>query len=152
VFSSLPTRPASGGAQSLDLYVDLNGDDDGLDINEHPLSSLGAVDNDWSAGHVGLYRGPAGSSIQRYDNVKTGYDNNADGDIDDAGDDVQVAESLMMENNHLIRQPRMNQNWWLSLIILLGLSLIILKLVAVPNYTNYTPRRVPPPIVAMVGP
>ena len=84
----------SGGAQSLDFYVDLNGDNDYLDANEHPLSSLGEVDDVWSAGHVGLYRGPAGSSIQQYDNVKIGYDNNADGDIDDAGDDIQVSDSF----------------------------------------------------------
>ena len=54
----------SGGAQSLAFYVDLNGDDGCLDANEHPLSSLGEVDDDWSAGQAGLYRGPTGSSFQ----------------------------------------------------------------------------------------
>jgi len=71
----------SGGAQSLDFYVDINGDDDYLDANEHPLSSLGAVDDDRSAGYAGLCRGPGGSSIQQYGNVRIRYDKKADGDF-----------------------------------------------------------------------
>ena len=50
------------------------------------------MDDDWSAGHVGLYRYPGGSAVQQYDDVKIGYDNNGDGDILDAGDDIQVLD------------------------------------------------------------
>jgi YD repeat-containing protein len=33
-------------------------------------------------------------AIQPYDDVKIGYDNNGDGDILDAGDDVQVSDNF----------------------------------------------------------
>jgi RHS repeat-associated protein len=46
-----------------------------------------AVDDVWSAGYVGLYR-TGGSALQQFDDVKVGYDNDADGDIADAGDDM----------------------------------------------------------------
>ena len=48
----------------------------------------------WSAGHVGLYRAAGGSAAQQYDDVKTGYDSNADGDILDAGDDLQASDDF----------------------------------------------------------
>ena len=34
---------------------------------------------------MGLYRAAGGSSIQQYDDVKIGYDNNSDDDLADAG-------------------------------------------------------------------
>ena len=59
----------------------------------------------WSAGYVGLYRGPGGSSAQEFDDVKVFIDNDEDG-ILDAADDVQLSDdfasnvmSLTYDNN-----------------------------------------------------
>ena len=53
-----------------------------------------------------LYRAAGGSAAQQYDDVKIGYDNNADDDILDAGDDIQASDdfgsnvmSLSYDNN-----------------------------------------------------
>ena len=96
----------SGGDQLLNFYVDTNQDSDFLDAGEHVLTDRGEVDDNWSAGYVGLYRAPGGSSAQEFDNLKVGYDNNSDGDIADAGDDIQIEDdfssnvmSLTYDNN-----------------------------------------------------
>ena len=39
-------------------------------------------------------RAAGGSSIQQYNDVRIGYDNNGDGDILDAGDDIQVSDNF----------------------------------------------------------
>ena len=52
------------------------------------------MDDDWSAGYVGLYKAAGGSATQLYDDVKIGYDSNADADILDAGDTIQVVDDF----------------------------------------------------------
>ncbi len=65
-----------------------------------------AIDDDWPAGYAGVHRGVQTAAAEQFDSFKVGYDNNADADIDDAGDDVQVddnfdsaAISLSYDNN-----------------------------------------------------
>jgi len=49
----------------------------------------------WSAGYAGLYQASTSTgALQLYDDVKIGYDENGDGDILDAGDEIQVADSF----------------------------------------------------------
>ncbi len=69
-------------------------DTDGDYADETMLITTTAVDDVWSAGYVGLYRAAGGSSLQQYDDVKIGYDSNADGDILDAGDVLQVVDDF----------------------------------------------------------
>ena len=76
--------PNNANLQQLRFWVDTDNDGDYSD--ETTLLTTTAVDDDRSAGYVGLYRYPGGSSVQQYDDLKIGYDNNADGDILDAGD------------------------------------------------------------------
>ena len=52
------------------------------------------MDADFDAGYVGLFRGQLSNSTQQFDDVKVGFDNNADGDIDDAGDDIQIDDDF----------------------------------------------------------
>jgi len=75
-----------------DLHAPI--DDDGDYSDETTLLNSGAVDDTWSAGYVGLYRAAGGSSIQQYDDLKIGYDNNSDDDIADDGDDIQIDDSF----------------------------------------------------------
>ncbi|HUU95281.1 MAG TPA: RHS repeat-associated core domain-containing protein [Phycisphaerae bacterium] len=79
-------------SQRLRFWVDTDGDSDYSD--ETAQITTTAVDDVWSAGYAGLYRAAGGSSFQRYDDVKIGYDNNSDDDIADAGDDIQVDDSF----------------------------------------------------------
>jgi RHS repeat-associated protein len=64
-----------------------------------------AVDDDWSAGYVGLYKGND-TTVHQWDDFQVGLDNNGDGDIADAGDDILVSDdfnsnqvSLSYDNN-----------------------------------------------------
>ena len=82
--------PGDPDLQQLSFTVDTDGD--GVYSDETVQITSTAVDDVWSAGYVGLYRAAGGSSAQQYDDVLIGYDNNDDGDIADAGDDVQVAD------------------------------------------------------------
>ncbi len=43
---------------------------------------------------MGLYQAAGGSSIQQYDDVRIGYDNNSDDDIADDGDDIQIDDGF----------------------------------------------------------
>ncbi|MBU0639834.1 MAG: hypothetical protein KKB50_13280 [Planctomycetes bacterium] len=81
-------------------------DDDGDYSDETTLITSAAVDDDWSAGCVGLFRYAGNQSTQQFDDVKVGYDNNADADILDAGDEIQIQDdfnsnvmSLSFDNN-----------------------------------------------------
>ncbi len=81
-------------------------DNDGDWSDETTLLNSTAVDDDWSAGYVGLYKGAGDSTVHQFDDVKLGFDNNGDGDILDAGDDVLVDDdfnsnqiSLSYDNN-----------------------------------------------------
>ncbi|MDX2199019.1 MAG: RHS repeat-associated core domain-containing protein, partial [Phycisphaerae bacterium] len=75
----------SGGLQTLNVYI----------AGTLRLTT-GTIDDSWSAGYVGLWRdktdddSPAVTLDQTFDNFKAGTDQNADGDIDDAGDHVFV--------------------------------------------------------------
>jgi RHS repeat-associated protein len=52
------------------------------------------VDDDWSGGYVGLFRGNQGANIHQFDDFNVGYDNNADEDFDDGGDVLAVSDSF----------------------------------------------------------
>ena|GEM_PF-6566597 len=57
------------------------------------------VNDDWSAGFAGVYRGKAGSVVHRWDTGSVGVspanrDNNADGDFDDAGDEILISDDF----------------------------------------------------------
>ncbi len=85
--------PNDANLQQLRFWVDTDGDGDYGD--ETTLITTTAVDDVWSAGLVGLYRAASSSgAVQQYDAVKIGYDNNGDGDILDAGDDLQVSDDF----------------------------------------------------------
>ena len=49
---------------------------------------------DWSAGGLGLYKGGGQSAVTQFDDFKVGFDNNDDGDIADAGDDILVDDDF----------------------------------------------------------
>ena len=81
-----------GGNQVLDFYVDANQDSDFLDAGEQLFDDEGAIDDNWSAGYVGLANWL--ETAQEFDDFEVGIDNNSDGDIDDAGDDVQIDDDF----------------------------------------------------------
>ena len=64
------------GSRTLKFYVD----------GQESINTT-AIDDTWSGGAVGLYRGSGGDTAAlQWDNFKCGIDNNSDGDIDDSGD------------------------------------------------------------------
>ncbi|TWT40548.1 hypothetical protein RAS1_42600 [Phycisphaerae bacterium RAS1] len=74
--------------------------------NDSALIDTTVVDDDWSGGYVGLFRSTLYADVQQFDDFKVGYDNNADLDIDDGGDDIQIDDdfnsgviSLTYDNN-----------------------------------------------------
>ncbi|MCK4627330.1 MAG: hypothetical protein KAV00_18605, partial [Phycisphaerae bacterium] len=92
---------------TLNLKVEVDGStikawlDDVEKINTNGLSEI-------PAGGVGLRTAPCSSFVYYvwFDNLKVGYDNNSDGDIDDEGDDLitsngfgSTALSLTHDNN-----------------------------------------------------
>ncbi|MBL8880219.1 MAG: hypothetical protein JNG88_13960, partial [Phycisphaerales bacterium] len=83
--------PGNVALQRLRLYVDVAGDGFG---NDSASIDTTAADDVWSAGYVGLYCGSGGTNSQQFDDFKVGYDNNGDGDADDAGDDVQIEDDF----------------------------------------------------------
>ena len=92
------------GSQVLDFYVDANQDADFLDAGEQLFDDEGAIDDNWSAGYVGLANWL--ETAQEFDDFEVGIDNNSDGDIADAGDDVEIDDdfssttmSLTYDNN-----------------------------------------------------
>ncbi len=96
--------PLNSALQRLRFWVD--SDDDGDWSDETALITSTAIDDDWPAGYAGVHRGVQTAAAEQFDSFKVGYDNNADADIDDAGDDVQVddnfdsaAISLSYDNN-----------------------------------------------------
>jgi RHS repeat-associated protein len=84
--------PQDAALQRLRFWVDTDNDGDWSD--ETTLLNSTAVDDDWSAGYVGLYKGAGDSTVHQFDDVKLGFDNNGDGDILDAGDDVLVDDNF----------------------------------------------------------
>ncbi|MCG3126249.1 MAG: hypothetical protein CHACPFDD_01079 [Phycisphaerae bacterium] len=63
--------------------------------DETALLDTTTVDDDWSAGHAGLFHGHiANTAAQDFDDVKIGYDNNADLDLDDAGDSIVINDDF----------------------------------------------------------
>jgi hypothetical protein len=83
--------PGNSALQQLRFWVD--SDRDGNYADETTLITTTAVDDAWSGGYAGLYR-TGGSSLQQFDDVQIGYDNNGDGDILDAGDELQVDDDF----------------------------------------------------------
>ena len=69
-------------------------DDDGDYGDETVLLTSTQVDNDWSGGQVGLFRGNQDTNIHQFDDFKVGYDNNADGDFDDGGDVIAIDDDF----------------------------------------------------------
>jgi hypothetical protein len=65
------------------LPASQSNDDDGDYGDETVLLTSTQVDDDWSGGHVGLFRGNQDTNTHQFDDFKVGYDNNADGDFDD---------------------------------------------------------------------
>ncbi|MCG3126250.1 MAG: hypothetical protein CHACPFDD_01080 [Phycisphaerae bacterium] len=56
----------------------------------------------WSAGHAGLFHGHiASTAAQDFDDVKIGYDNNADLDIDDGGDSIVINDDFASNSTTL---------------------------------------------------
>ena len=80
------------GNQVLDFYVDANQDSDFLDAGEQLFDDEGAIDDNWSAGYVGLANWL--ETAQEFGDLEVGIDNNSDGDIADAGDDVQIDDDF----------------------------------------------------------
>ena len=84
--------------------MDANQDSDFLDAGEQLFDDEGAIDDNWSAGYVGLANWL--ETAQEFDDLRVGIDNNSDGDIADAGDDVEIDDdfssttmSLTYDNN-----------------------------------------------------
>ena len=93
------------GGQRFRFWVDTDGDGDYSDETTL-LTDTSVIDGTWTAGYVGLFRLAWAGVSHQFDDVKIGYDNNGDGDILDAGDDVQVSDnfssnvmSLTYDNN-----------------------------------------------------
>ena len=72
--------------------MDANQDSDFLDAGEQLFDDEGAIDDNWSAGYVGLANWL--ETAQEFDDLRVGIDNNSDGDIADAGDDVQIDDDF----------------------------------------------------------
>ncbi len=84
--------PGDASLQRLRFWVDT--DDDGDYSDETTLITSTAVDDDWSAGYVGLYKGGSETTVHQWDDFQVGLDNNDDGDIADDGDDILVSDDL----------------------------------------------------------
>ncbi|MCG3125607.1 MAG: hypothetical protein CHACPFDD_00432 [Phycisphaerae bacterium] len=79
--------------QRLRFWIDT--DDDGTWSDETALLDTTTVDDDCSAGHAGLFHGHiASTAAQDFDDVKIGYDNNADLDLDDGGDSLVINDDF----------------------------------------------------------
>ena len=84
--------PNNAALQRLRFWVDT--DDDGDFGDETVLLTSTQVDDDWSGGYVGLFRGNQDTNIHPFDNFKVGYDTNADGDFDDVGDMIAIDDNF----------------------------------------------------------
>ncbi|WP_320046886.1 RHS repeat-associated core domain-containing protein [uncultured Ilyobacter sp.] len=70
-------------------------DDADGDFSDEPINlESWDIDDEWSAGYVGIYRGDDISSTHECDDLVCGIDNNGDGDYDDAGDDMLVSDDF----------------------------------------------------------
>jgi len=83
--------PGNSALQRLRFWVDTDNDTSFADETEL-LGGTTTVDDTWSGGYVGLYRG--GTAAQQYDDFKVGYDNNDDGDFDDVGDVIAIDDDF----------------------------------------------------------
>jgi RHS repeat-associated protein len=84
--------PNDAALQRLRFWVDT--DDDGDYGDETVLLTSTQVDDDWSGGYVGLFRGNQDTNTHQFDDFKVGYDNNADGDFDDGGDVLAIDDNF----------------------------------------------------------
>jgi len=84
--------PNNAALQRLRFWVDT--DDDGDFGDETVLLTSTQVDDDWSGGYVGLFRGNQDTNTHQFDDFKVGYDNNADGDFDDGGDVIAIDDDF----------------------------------------------------------
>ena len=67
----------SGGSQRLRFWVDT--DDDGSFADETVLLNTTTVDDDWSAGYLGLFRGVPSTTTTRFDDFAVGTNDGSDG-------------------------------------------------------------------------
>jgi len=70
----------TGGAYKIRVYVDF-------------VQKFEVTESQIPSGQVALGSAPF-SGPAKFDNLKVGYDNNADGDLNDAGDDVLISETF----------------------------------------------------------
>ncbi|MCC6358374.1 MAG: hypothetical protein IT450_06510 [Phycisphaerales bacterium] len=98
--------PGNSALQQLRFWVDLN-NNGSFELGEK-VAETTVVDDDWSAGYVGLFRGSDGTNVARFDDFKVGFDNSGpeDNDFDDGGDEIAIddnfnsaATSLVYDNN-----------------------------------------------------
>ncbi|MCG3129270.1 MAG: hypothetical protein CHACPFDD_04191 [Phycisphaerae bacterium] len=88
--------------QRLRFWIDTDGD--GTWSDETTLIDTTTVDDDWSAGYVGLFHGEASSAAaQEFDDVKLGLDTSSpkDGDFDDSGDSVVINDDFASNTTSL---------------------------------------------------
>src|SRR6185503_5420632 len=84
--------PNDAALQRLRFWVDTDNDADFSD--ETAMIDTTVVDDDWSGGGIGLFRYNTVTAATQFDDFTAGLDNNADGDIDDGGDDVLVSDDF----------------------------------------------------------
>ena len=67
----------SGGSQRLRVWVDT--DNDSSFADEMELLNTATVDDDWSAGYLGLFRGVPSTTTTRFDDFEVGTNDGSDG-------------------------------------------------------------------------
>lgn len=84
--------PNNSTLQRLRMWVDADNDGDWAD--ETTLLDTTVVDDEWSAGAIGFFKGGGYAAVTQFVDFQVGFDNNADGDIADAGDDLRVSDDF----------------------------------------------------------
>ncbi|GMU80699.1 MAG: hypothetical protein AMXMBFR47_05700 [Planctomycetota bacterium] len=94
--------PGNSALQQLRFWVDLN-NNGSFELGEK-VAETTVVDDDWSAGSVGLFRGSDGTNVARFDDFKIGFDNSGpeDNDFDDGGDEIAIDDNFNSNATNLV--------------------------------------------------
>jgi hypothetical protein len=103
--------PQNSALQRLRVWVDANRSGSFADPGENVLDTTaleggaGILPARRQAGLVGLFKQSLSTATHEFDDLKVGCDTNGDGDIDDAGDDIQIDDSFDSRPIELAGQP-----------------------------------------------